>query len=164
MFCFLVISFWHGKERRQASASLFSLRTVHTYRGSHLHSGCKVGWSSPKWNSIMGQHCRCSCAAVCESWPRRTNPRPEPSGCDHTRATKHHPSKRWQNTRQAICECSCQKTTFISNSGSHAFIGSSLKLSHQALVVHTFNPSTREAETGGFLSSRPAWSTEWVPE
>jgi hypothetical protein len=25
------------------------------------------------------------------------------------------------------------------------------------------NPSTREAEAGGFLSSRPAWSTEWVP-
>jgi hypothetical protein len=31
------------------------------------------------------------------------------------------------------------------------------------VVVHTFNPSTREAEAGGFLSSRPAWSTEWVP-
>jgi hypothetical protein len=28
------------------------------------------------------------------------------------------------------------------------------------LVVHAFNPSTREAEAGGFLSSRPAWSTE----
>jgi hypothetical protein len=26
----------------------------------------------------------------------------------------------------------------------------------------TFNPSTREAEAGRFLSSRPAWSTEWV--
>jgi hypothetical protein len=25
-----------------------------------------------------------------------------------------------------------------------------------------FNPSTREAEAGGFLSSRPAWSTKWV--
>jgi hypothetical protein len=25
------------------------------------------------------------------------------------------------------------------------------------------NPSTREAEAGGFLSSRPAWSTKWVP-
>jgi hypothetical protein len=31
------------------------------------------------------------------------------------------------------------------------------------VVVHTFNPSTWEAEAGGFLSSRPAWSTEWVP-
>jgi hypothetical protein len=28
------------------------------------------------------------------------------------------------------------------------------------VVVHTFNPSTREAEAGGFPSSRPAWSTE----
>jgi hypothetical protein len=32
-----------------------------------------------------------------------------------------------------------------------------------ALVVHAFNPSTWKAEAGGFLSSRPAWSTEWVP-
>jgi major histocompatibility complex class I len=28
------------------------------------------------------------------------------------------------------------------------------------VVVHVFNPSTREAEAGGFLSSRPAWSTK----
>jgi hypothetical protein len=27
-------------------------------------------------------------------------------------------------------------------------------------VAHTFNPSTWEAEPGGFLSFRPAWSTE----
>ena len=27
-------------------------------------------------------------------------------------------------------------------------------------MVHTFNPSTWEAETSEFLSSRPAWSTE----
>jgi hypothetical protein len=33
----------------------------------------------------------------------------------------------------------------------------------QALVAHDFNPSTWEAKAGGFLSSRPAWSTEWVP-
>jgi hypothetical protein len=30
-------------------------------------------------------------------------------------------------------------------------------------VAHAFNPSTLEAETGGFLSSRPAWSTKRVP-
>jgi major histocompatibility complex class I len=29
-----------------------------------------------------------------------------------------------------------------------------------AVVVHAFNPSTWETEAGGFLSSRPAWSTE----
>jgi major histocompatibility complex class I len=28
------------------------------------------------------------------------------------------------------------------------------------VVVHAFNPSIREAEAGGFLSSRPAWSTK----
>jgi hypothetical protein len=28
------------------------------------------------------------------------------------------------------------------------------------VVAHGFNPSTWEAETGGFLSSRLAWSTE----
>jgi hypothetical protein len=42
---------------------------------------------------------------------------------------------------------------------------SSVKNMHhsQAVVVHAFNPSSWEAEAGGFLSSRPAWSTEWVP-
>ena len=30
------------------------------------------------------------------------------------------------------------------------------------MVAHTFNPSTWEAEAGGFLSLRPAWSTKWV--
>jgi hypothetical protein len=29
------------------------------------------------------------------------------------------------------------------------------------VVAHAFNPSTREAEAGGSLSSRPAWSTEF---
>jgi hypothetical protein len=28
------------------------------------------------------------------------------------------------------------------------------------MVVHAFNPSTRDAEAGGFLSLRLAWSTE----
>jgi hypothetical protein len=28
------------------------------------------------------------------------------------------------------------------------------------MVAHAFNPSTREAEAGGFLSSRPAWFIE----
>ena len=31
------------------------------------------------------------------------------------------------------------------------------------MVAHAFNPSTQEAEAGGSLSSRPAWSTEWMP-
>jgi hypothetical protein len=31
-----------------------------------------------------------------------------------------------------------------------------------ATVQLSFSPSTREAEAGGFVSSRPAWSTEWV--
>jgi hypothetical protein len=34
------------------------------------------------------------------------------------------------------------------------------RLALRAVVAHTFNPSTWEAEAGGFLSLRPAWSTE----
>jgi hypothetical protein len=30
----------------------------------------------------------------------------------------------------------------------------------RAVVAHAFSPCTWEAEAGGFLSSRPAWSTE----
>jgi hypothetical protein len=38
-------------------------------------------------------------------------------------------------------------------------------ITSEVMVAHTFNISTweAEAEAGGFLSSRPAWSTEWVP-
>ena len=32
------------------------------------------------------------------------------------------------------------------------------------MVAHAFNPSTLEAEAGGSLSSRPAWSTELVQD
>jgi hypothetical protein len=31
------------------------------------------------------------------------------------------------------------------------------------VMMHTLNPGIWEAEAGGFLSSRPAWSTERVP-
>jgi hypothetical protein len=31
------------------------------------------------------------------------------------------------------------------------------------VVAHAFNPNTWEVEAGRFLSSRPAWSTKWVP-
>jgi hypothetical protein len=30
----------------------------------------------------------------------------------------------------------------------------------RGVVAHAFNPSTREAEAGGFPSSGPAWSTK----
>jgi uncharacterized protein with von Willebrand factor type A (vWA) domain len=33
-------------------------------------------------------------------------------------------------------------------------------LGKTGVVAHAFNPSTLEAEAGGFLSSRPAWSTK----
>jgi hypothetical protein len=32
------------------------------------------------------------------------------------------------------------------------------QIAEPGVVVHAFNPSTQEAEAGGFLSSRPAWS------
>jgi hypothetical protein len=37
------------------------------------------------------------------------------------------------------------------------------KLLSQEVVVHIFNSSTWKAEAGGSLSSRPPWSTKWVP-
>jgi len=42
----------------------------------------------------------------------------------------------------------------------HSRLASFKKNNSRALVEHAFNPSTQEAEAGGFLNSRPAWSTE----
>jgi hypothetical protein len=36
-----------------------------------------------------------------------------------------------------------------------------MELLNQAVVAHAFNPSIREAEAGGSLSSRPTWSTNF---
>ena len=36
------------------------------------------------------------------------------------------------------------------------------KAGQWAVVVRAFSPSILEAETGGSLSLRPAWSTRWV--
>jgi hypothetical protein len=35
-----------------------------------------------------------------------------------------------------------------------------IKRKEPGMVAHAFNPNTREAEAGRFLSSRPAWSTK----
>ena len=34
------------------------------------------------------------------------------------------------------------------------------RVSSADMMVHTFSPSTQEAEAGGFLSLRPTWCTE----
>ena len=40
-------------------------------------------------------------------------------------------------------------------------VSSEIKTFHlPGMVMHAFNPSTWEAEAGGFLSLRPAWSTK----
>jgi hypothetical protein len=48
------------------------------------------------------------------------------------------------------------------NIGSNSVRGIKVKYVCQTVVAHAFNPSTWEAEAGGFLSSRPVSSTEWV--
>jgi hypothetical protein len=55
-----------------------------------------------------------------------------------------------------------QKGRSLQSDIQHLKLDLKLKQS-RAVVAHAFNPSTREAEAGGSLSSRPAWSTEWVP-
>jgi hypothetical protein len=55
----------------------------------------------------------------------------------------------------------CLSLSFLS---SELYISALSKLNGNKshMVAHTFHPSTQEAEAGGSLSSRSAWSTEWV--
>jgi hypothetical protein len=50
----------------------------------------------------------------------------------------------------------------LRRSGGHRKVASAAakEIGGLSVLAHTFNPSTWEAEAGGFLSSRPAWSTE----
>ena len=54
--------------------------------------------------------------------------------------------RRGRSTRPAVANEVANKT-----------IKKKIKL---GVVAHAFNTSTREAEAGGFLSLRPAWSTK----
>jgi hypothetical protein len=78
-----------------------------------------------------------------------------------------------------ICNCSSRRSdaffwlhghpgmhkAYICTTGKHPYQENNFFLMFKkkiqpGVVVHAFNPSTREAEAGGFLSLRPAWSTE----
>jgi hypothetical protein len=49
----------------------------------------------------------------------------------------------------------------LNHHGLRLFLNTNKNIRKQpGMLVHAFNPSTREAEAGGFLSSRPAWSTK----
>jgi hypothetical protein len=61
----------------------------------------------------------------------------------------------WQNINPVCIRCPGTTDAIIINTMKYTW--------SLAVVVHTFNPSTRETEAGGFLSLRSAWSTEWDP-
>ena len=50
--------------------------------------------------------------------------------------------------------------TQVAEPGGAKVEGQAGEILSQKVVAHTFNPSTWEAEAGGFLNSRPVWSTE----
>ena len=65
-----------------------------------------------------------------------------------------------QNLRTLSCGFSLALLADISNIHPTPSEVVSRKTVKLGLVAHAFNPSTWEAETGRFLSSRPAWSTK----
>jgi hypothetical protein len=70
----------------------------------------------------------------------------------------------WTLVQGCICtHCAGMYTcmsVYVEARGSCQLFSSIILHLNQAVVAHAFNPSTREAEAGRFLSLRPAWSTE----
>jgi hypothetical protein len=96
--------------------------------------------------------------SVIDMWTHRDNGSTGPTQVQ----TRHDPSSERQNrprlpplTKKRPVIDILVKTMLISGIYKKASIC-------WAVVAHAFNPSTK-AEAGRFLSSRPAWSTEWVP-
>ena len=66
---------------------------------------------------------------------------------------------------QGLSECLEQESDLLPKAvhqqyGEHTGRQAEAGQPSQAVVVHAFNPSTYEAEAGGFPSLRPVWSTE----
>jgi hypothetical protein len=61
-----------------------------------------------------------------------------------------------------VCVCVCVCMCMLMCTTEHIQMRRQLNKSHflPGVVAYAFNPSTREAEAGRFLSSRPAWSTK----
>jgi hypothetical protein len=57
-----------------------------------------------------------------------------------------------------VCEGSASSAVSLTFNTQNSFKKQNQKNKSQAVVVHTFNPTTWKAEAGRFLSSRPAWS------
>jgi hypothetical protein len=62
----------------------------------------------------------------------------------------------WGSTEEEIVHSAACRESKLWNTDSREW---DEKL-HRAVVAYAFNPSSWEAEAGGFLSSKPAWSTE----
>jgi short-subunit dehydrogenase involved in D-alanine esterification of teichoic acids len=70
-----------------------------------------------------------------------------------------------QSPMQHVCTHTYTETHAHAHAQTHAYAHrhthTHLKIKElPGVVVHAFNPSTWEAEAGGFLSSRTAWSTK----
>jgi hypothetical protein len=115
----------------------------------HVERGAQGFWARTSHSPPLPSHPR---------KPEAPPPCSPPCVRTTSRVHWHRRSTHFQRAQGALWRCSCPPWALSRLPEGEESL--KMKANEPGMVAGAFNPSTWEAEAGGFLGSRPAWSTE----